>query len=72
MLKNNGHSNQVTKGQQRFDNDFLKGVLTKEDVSADDKVTLIMSEFNAEINGLKSKNQELIGKEKNTNQTLMQ
>lgn len=42
----------------------MKGVLTKEDVSADDKVTLIMSEFNAEINGLKSKNQELIGKEK--------
>ena len=41
----------------------MNGVLSGEE-SNDDKVTKIISGFNAEINGLKVKNQELIGAEK--------
>lgn len=42
--------------------DFLKETLSKEDVSVDDKVTLIMGEYNADVRGLKDKNSELLGK----------
>jgi hypothetical protein len=47
-----------------FNEEFVKDVLSKEDVSADDKVTQIISAYNTSVNGLKVKNQELIGSEK--------
>lgn len=43
--------------------EFLKGLLGNEDVSADDKVRQIVAEYNADIIGLKKKNEELLGKE---------
>ena len=43
--------------------EFLRGPLGNEDASADDKVRQIVAEYNADIIGLKKKNEELLGKE---------
>lgn len=47
-----------------IDAEFLNGVFANETDSVESKVQKIITEYNADINGLKSKNSELIGKEK--------
>ena len=47
-----------------FDNETLTGILSKEDVSVEEKINLIMSEHEADKRGLIEKNQQLIGAEK--------
>lgn len=47
-----------------IDADFLNSVFANESESVESKVQQIITEYNADINGLKTKNQELIGKEK--------
>lgn len=47
-----------------FDNETLTGILSKEDVSVDEKIALIISEHEADKRGLIEKNQQLIGAEK--------
>lgn len=44
--------------------DFLKGILGKEDVSADDKIKQIIAEHEADTRGLLQKRDELLGNEK--------
>lgn len=53
-----------------IDADFLNGVFANETDSVESKVQQIITEYNADINGLKSKNSELIGKEKTYKQSI--
>lgn len=53
-----------------IDADFLNAVFADEQESTESKVQKIITEYNADINGLKSKNTELIGKEKTYKQTI--
>lgn len=53
-----------------IDADFLNGVFANETDSVESKVQQIITEYNSDINGLKTKNQELIGKEKSYRQSI--
>lgn len=47
-----------------LDEEFLKGLLDKEDVSLDDKIKSIIAEHDADTRGLVQKRDELLGNEK--------
>ena len=47
-----------------LDEEFLKGILGKEDMSAEDKCKQILAEHEADTRGLVQKKEELLGKEK--------
>lgn len=53
-----------------FNEEFLNGILANESDSVESKVQQIISEYNADINGLKTKNQELIGSEKKLKESI--
>lgn len=53
-----------------IDADFLNGIFANETDSVEAKVQQIITEYNADITGLKNKNQELIGKEKTYKQSI--
>lgn len=47
-----------------LDKDFLSDLMSKEDVSVEDKITSILAEHDADTRGLKLKRDELLGSEK--------
>lgn len=53
-----------------FDAEFLQNVLEKDSDTVESRVQQIITEYNADINGLKSKNQELINSEKRLKESI--
>jgi hypothetical protein len=53
-----------------FDAETLKGILSNEEISVEDKVKSLIGEHEADINGLKQKNEQLISGEKKLKEQL--
>jgi hypothetical protein len=53
-----------------FDGETLKGIVSNGEISVEDKVKSLLGEHEADINGLKQKNEQLIGSEKKLKEQL--
>jgi RNA processing factor Prp31 len=53
-----------------FDEETLKGILSNEETSVEDKIKSLLGEYDADVTGLKQKNGELIGNEKKLKEQL--